>query len=326
VAGQQLVPVEGEVAIPVPVGDLVGAQAEHPREVDPEQEDQRASGADVHGQGVVAEAAFKVAHLLGLVGEPGRTSYLARRYGDVGNETPVNGPGEEEPDAVPAGRPASQPPVDVVLPQHGQGQPVSVELAEQVERDSDLAADAGRGVCGERPAALRSPPGPVQHVPVGVGPHQSSVRLGSGGQRLLQPRRDAFQVLQTLGKDLGLDQHLAHIVDILIDRQGVEQLVGDGLALRGQAGQELSGRAFAQPDHDAARFLRGCRRGGERLALDGDLTGGAAEHVAEPVGDHAAEAPSGRVDPSGLPAGAAQVVDRGAGARARRCADRSRRR
>jgi hypothetical protein len=104
----ELVPVQGEAGS-VPPGGLVLPDPQHRRDVDAEEQDQCSRDARVERHRVVAEAPFELAHPLGLVDEHGRLGRFTGRHGNVADQSPLDGPGHEGPDAMPAGRAGGQP-------------------------------------------------------------------------------------------------------------------------------------------------------------------------------------------------------------------------
>lgn len=76
-------------------------------------------------------------------------------------------------------------------------------------------------------------------MPLGV-PDHHSMALRPLGQELVEPRRDALQVLHAFRQDTGVHQNLAHVVQAAPGRQLVEQAVCDGPVLTGQVCQQPS--------------------------------------------------------------------------------------
>lgn len=178
-----------------------------------------------------------------------------------------------------------EPAIEVGLCGGGQGLAVSVEPGQEVQGDSDLGADVGGGVPGDRPVS-RSIPGPSQRLPGCEGPQQFRVVLGLFAQQVVQPDVDAVEQLGAFGKDSGVDKQVSGSVQGITLRISIEEFVGDGFgvgAKREFAQQARSTAAFLEPVHDVRGPGNGVEDPDQRCELVGNSVVGVGEQVAELV-------------------------------------------
>ena len=115
-----------------------------------------------------------------------------------------------------------------------------VQPAEELHGGLNAVSGAlarGLGVGG---TPVRGAAGAAQHEPVGERPDQPGVVAGQADQELLQPGRDALQILHPLRQDAGVDQDLPEVMQAVGLGQLVEQVVADRLVLGSQAGKQPS--------------------------------------------------------------------------------------
>lgn len=153
----------------------------------------------------------------------------------------------------PAGGSAvSQPPVQIHLSKIAQVLTALIQPGQQVEGNEDARPrEVGRSP-GEGSAGGSSA-GAAEHEPVREGPDQPGMVSWLAVQQVLQPGRQALQVLVARGQDTGVDQHLPDIVQRLGLRQVIEQVVGDGVACPGRATEQLGRSALASCQVGAPR-------------------------------------------------------------------------
>ncbi len=106
-------------------------------------------------------------------------------------------------------------------------------------------------------AALGSPSGAVQQVPLHVGTNEPGVGRGSGFELRIEPGNDAVEVFHAVGEDTGVHQHPADEVHGPAWWQRIQDSVGERVRPGGELGEQLRGGALAEPDEDTARFLCG---------------------------------------------------------------------
>jgi hypothetical protein len=143
-----------------------------------------------------------------------------------------------------------------MLGEEGKVELLLIKPVQKVEGDSYGLAQTMSGADAVT-AALRSPSGAVQQVPLGVGPNQPGLAGWAVFQLSIEPGHDAVQVLHAGGKDTGVDQHPADEVNRTARRQRVQDSMRERGFLGGEPGQQLRGRAPIKPNQDAAGFL-GC--------------------------------------------------------------------
>ena len=211
----------------------------YPLELEAEQQDEGAGGADADGHGAVGEAALEELPSLVVVEEVGGLLARDRRDGETAAEAAVGGPAEEVADPVAhLGLLLAEPAVDVVLAELGQRGSLLAGPGQELQGDQDPDAQLAAYRGGERP-----PGGPVasaaQQGPVQERADEERVLGRLAGQVVLEPGGDAFKVLVALGQDTGLDQDLPEVVQAVAGRQLVQKVVGDGLLLRDQLAEKL---------------------------------------------------------------------------------------
>jgi hypothetical protein len=191
----------------------------YPLELEAEQQDEGACGADADGHGGVGEAALEELPSLVVAEEAGGLLGRDRRDGEAAAEAAVGGPDEEVADPVAGlGLLFDEPAVDVILAELGQGGSLLAGPGQELQGDQDPDAQLAACRCGER-----SPRGPVagaaQQGPVQERADEERVLGRLTGQVVLEPGGDAFEILVALGQDPGLDQDLAEVVQAVAGRQ-----------------------------------------------------------------------------------------------------------
>jgi hypothetical protein len=112
-------------------------------------------------------------------------------------------------------------------------------------------------------------------------------------QQVLQPRCQALQVLVACGQDARVDQHFPDVVQGLVLRQVIEQVVGDGVACPSQAAEQPGRPARAEPAHHSGRVGDRAERLEQGMQLLGDFPAGTGEQDPGAFGQDAAEAAPG---------------------------------
>jgi hypothetical protein len=131
----------------------------------------------------------------------------------------------------------SEPLVQVRLGEVAQCLAAAIQPGQQVEGGREAGAgEVGRS-SGEGPAG-GGPASAAQHEPVRERPDQSGMVSRFIAQQMLQPGRQALQVLVAYGQDARVDQHFSDVMQGLGLRQVIEQVVGYRVACPGQAAEQ----------------------------------------------------------------------------------------
>ena len=109
-------------------------------------------------------------------------------------------------------------------------------------------------------------------------------------QQVLQPGRQALQVLVACGQDARVDQHLPDVVQGLGLRQVIEQAMGDRVACPGQVAEQPGRPARIQPFHHCGGVCDLGERLKQGMQLRGDFPAGATEQDPGAFSQDAAEA------------------------------------
>jgi len=301
----------GQVGVAVFLGDLAGGEVAYPLELEGEQQDEGAGGADADRHRAVGEAALEELPSL-VVAEEAR-GLLARDRGDgeTAAEAAISGPAEEVADPVAhLGLLFAEPAVDVVLAELGQRGSLLVGPGQELKGDQDPDAQLAAYRRGERtpcgPAASPAQQGPVQERA-----DEERVLWRLAGKVVIEPGRDAFKILITLGQDPGLDQDLPEVVQAVAGRQLVQKVVGDRPLLRGQVPEKFRGGALPDPVDRVKRQVDLGERPGEGPEFGRDGAVRSCEQFGDLVGEHAVGAAIVAVGVSRPPAPSAGEVDAG---------------
>jgi hypothetical protein len=140
-----------QVGVAVLVGDLAGGEMAYPLELQAEQQDEGACGADAHGHAAVGEAALEELPSLVVVKEVSGLLARDRRDGEAPAEAAVGGPAEEVADPVAyLGLLLAEPAVDVVLAEPGQPGSLPVDPFDAIARICSGAGTAASAVAPVR--------------------------------------------------------------------------------------------------------------------------------------------------------------------------------
>ncbi len=212
---------------------------------------------------------------------------------------------------------AVEPVVDVGLGGGAQGGAAVIEPGQERQGDQDAAAGPPRGGHGEGAAAAGPAPGAAQHVPGRVGAHESGVLRGAAGEDLAEPGLDPLEVLVPRGKNAGLDEHVAHVVQGrglgLLVKQGVGELPAVGCL--GQRGQEPAAGLPGEPAGDRPRAGSRAEGGQDGLELGRDAQDGVGQRGVQLLAHRAPGAGPPPRDRLGAAAVGAGELGRVAGAR-----------
>ncbi|MCT9075226.1 hypothetical protein [Streptomyces fulvoviolaceus] len=212
-----------------------------------EQQGDRAGSPDVRRQGIVSQATLEERPPIVLIEQV--LGFLPRDGGDgeLASEPTARGPLQEVSDQVAALAGGSgDPVVDVLLGEVGESQAALVHPGQEVQGDADAASQVavggGRMATNCGPLACSPEQEPVQERTGEVG-----VRSRPVGEFVLQPARDAFEVLVPLVQDAGVDEELADVALIPAGRQLIQQVVGELVPFGRQLSEELGVRALLDP-------------------------------------------------------------------------------
>ncbi|MFF5343455.1 hypothetical protein ACFY4H_22535 [Streptomyces althioticus] len=140
----------------------------------------------------------------------------------------------------------------MLLVEAREDQAALVHPGQELQSDADAALQVTVG--GGRVAdGGRSLAGSSQREPVREGASQVGVRGGLVRELVLQPARDAFEILVALLQDAAVHEKLADVTLVPGGREFVQQLVGERVALGREAGEELGVRTFLDPLDDGER-------------------------------------------------------------------------
>jgi hypothetical protein len=140
---------------------------------------------------------------------------------------------------------------------------------------------------------------------------------GAAGEDLAEPGLDPLEVLVPCGKDAGLDEQVAHVVQGGVLGLLVEQGVGDlpAVGCRGQRGQDPAAGHPGEPGGDRLRAACLAEDGQDGLELGRDAQDGVGERGVQLLGHRAPGAGTPPGDGLGAAAVGAGELGRVAGAR-----------
>jgi hypothetical protein len=295
--------------------DVGGGEPGQARDELAVEEQERPGGPDVERDARVAQAPAEQFPPAVFADEPAQLGRGRGRDGDVAGQAAGGGPGEEVSQQVAVTGGAVEPGIDVGLGGGAQGGAAVIEPGQECQGGQDAAAGPPGG--GHGGGAAGAAPGAAQHVPGRVGAHESGVVRGAAGEDLAEPGLDPLKVLVPRGKDAGLDEHVAHVMEGrglgLLVEQGVGELPVMGC--RGQRGQERAAGHCGEPAGDRPRAARAAEVGQDGLELGRDAQDGVGQRGVQLLAHRAPGAgppPRGRL---GAAAGWAGELGRVAGAR-----------
>lgn len=181
---------------------------------------------------------------------------------------------------------------------------VLVKPGEEPGCGDDVGAGGADGSVGQG-LALVATAQPAQHLPGGVPAQHVGDRRREGGQVVLQPGLDAFQLGVERRQHPGRGEQVPHIAGDPVDQQLLERLVGDRQVAGGHPAQDVRASRARHPVQGGLWPRAGEQGLEDGLQLGVDSPAGCAHQLCEPLPDRAgpAQVPPRAVLPSALPAG-----------------------